>query len=144
MTTNALIGHGTILAYGDGGSPETFTALAEVNNISGPGMSADAPDATHMESPEGFREFIGGLKDPGEITVECAHLPGNATQDASTGVLSLFSSGAKTNWRITFPDDPATIWNFEAVVTGFEPDTPIDDKMMLSITLKLSGKPAFL
>jgi predicted secreted protein len=142
--TEARIAYGTLLQFGNGASPETFTSLAEVNNITGPGMSRELPDATHMESPGGWREFIGGLKDAGEITVECNHLPNNVTQDASTGILSFFASGATKNWQMVFPTSPPITWGFEAVISAFEPDFPIDDKMMLSITLKVSGQPAFL
>ncbi len=143
--TDAVIGHGTILAFGNGASPESFTALAEVFSISGPSMARESPDASHMASPGAWREFISGMKDPGEITVECNHLPGNSTQDASTGVLSLFASGARTNWRMTFPDgSPPTVWEFLGVVTAFSPTTPLDEKMTLSVTIKLSGQPDFL
>lgn len=142
--TDAKIAYGTFLEYSDGASPPTWTSLAEVVNITGPGMSRELPDATHMQSPGGWREFIGGLKDAGEITVECNHLPNNATQDASTGVLSFFASGSTKDWRLRFPVSPEVTWEFEAVVSAFEPEFPIDDKMMLSVTLKVSGQPAFL
>lgn len=142
--TDATIGLGTILAYGDGGSPETFRTLAEVTDLTGPGMSRETPDATHMLSPDGYREFLGGLKDGGELTVECNHLPNDASQDSSTGVLALFESGDKRTWRITFPTTPTVIWEMDAVVSAFEPSFPLDDKLGLSVTLKVSGKPAFL
>lgn len=142
--TEAAIGYGTLLAFSDGASPPSFTVLAEVTDISGPGMSRELPDATHMESPGGWREFLGGLKDAGEITVECNHLPHNSTQDATTGVLSLFASGARVAWRITFPVSPEIVWEMDAVVSAFEPSFPVEDKMMLSVTLKVSGQPAFL
>lgn len=143
--TEARIAYGTLLQFGDNSSPPQFTTLAEVNDITGPGMSRELPDATHMESPGGWREFIGGLKDAGEITVECNHLPENTTQDANTGVLALFASGERRTWRIVFPlGSPGVTWEMSAVVSAFEPNFPIDDKMGLSVTLKVSGQPAFL
>lgn len=142
--TQAQIAYGTILEFSDGGSPETFTALAEVTDITGPGMSRELPDATHMQSPGGWREFIGGLKDAGEITVEANHLPHNTTHDAENGVLSLFASGERRAWRIRFPVSPEITWEMDAVVSAFEPSFPVEDKMMLSVTLKVSGEPGFL
>jgi predicted secreted protein len=142
--TQAAIGYGTLLQYSNGASPPQWTTLAEVTNITGPGMSRELPDATHMESPGGWREFLGGLKDAGEITVECNHLPHHASQDASTGVLALFASGARTAWRIVFPVSPEVIWEMDAVVSAFEPSFPVEDKMGLSVTLKVSGQPSFL
>ncbi|CAN5480596.1 phage tail tube protein [soil metagenome] len=139
MTTEARIGHGTLLAWES--SAGVYTTLAERANISGPGMQADQPDATNMDSANGWREFIAGLKDAGELTVEANYLPGNATQNATTGVLSLFASQDLKNWKLTFPTTPAVDWILPARVSAFEPDLPVDDKMMLSITLKISGEP---
>ena len=128
--TDATIGLGTTLAYGDGGSPEVFTTVAEVVSISGPGMSRELPDATHLGSPNGYREFIGGLRDGGEVTLELNWLPGNATHD---------QDNAGRNWRITLPTTPAATVTFTGVVSAFEPDIPVDDKMSLSVTIKVSG-----
>ena len=61
--TEADIGYGAIFKVGNGGSPtETFTDFgAEVTSITPPGYSRDALDATHMASPDRFREYIAGL-----------------------------------------------------------------------------------
>lgn len=142
--TEATIGLGTVLQYGDGESPEEFTPVAEVVNITGPSMSRELPDATHMASPGGYREFLGGLKDGGQVACQCNHLPNNATQDALTGVLSFFNSGVIKTWQLVFPTSPAVTWEFQAVLENFEPETPIDDKMGMSFTLKVSGQPSFL
>lgn len=142
--SQARIGYGTLVKFSDGGSPETFKTLAEVVDITGPGLSRELPDATHMESPDGYREFLGGLKDGGEITLECNHLPNHETQDAETGVLALYDSGDRRAWQIVFPVSPEVTWQMDAVVSAVEPNFPIDDKMGLSVTLKVSGKPNFL
>lgn len=142
--SDAAIAYGTLIQFGTGASPEVWTTVAEVTNISGPGMSRELPDATHMESPGGWREQIGGLKDAGEITIDANHLPNNATQDASTGVLALFASGDRRPWKIVFPVSPLVEWEMEAIVSAFEPEFPVDDKMGLSLTLKVTGEPDFL
>lgn len=56
-------GFGTLLKVGDGASPtEAFTAIAEVKSISGPSMSMETIDATHMESPSGYREILPSFR----------------------------------------------------------------------------------
>lgn len=142
--TQARIGYGTLFKYGDGASPEVFTTVAEVYEISGPSLSREIPDATHMESPDGYREFLGGLKDGGEVTIEANFLPAHASQNASTGVISFFDAGERRNYQIVWPTSPTTSWQFAAVVQSVEPAAPVDDKLNLSVTFKLSGKPAFL
>src|SRR5262245_32294807 len=104
--TRALIGYGTILQFGDGNSPEAFTSVAEVTNITGPNLSRDIPDATHMQSPDGYKEFINGMKDGGEVVAELNFVPFDTTQNASTGIRSLFEDGVKRNWRMILPGSP--------------------------------------
>jgi predicted secreted protein len=139
--TKAKIGMGTLLSFGNGQTPETFTLLAERVTISGPGFSRDSLDATHMDSPNQWREFISGLKDGGEVTVEANYVPNDASQNATTGALALFNSGLTRNWKLVLPVTPSVTWTLPAFITNFEPDIPLDDKMMLSITLKVAGEP---
>lgn len=140
MTTDAMIGFGTLFKTGNGAIPEIFTSLAEVTNVTPPAMARDSIDATHEESPEGYREFIPGLKDGGEVSLELNFIPGNTTADdliaefdATTG------TGAIKNRQIVFPN--GEILAFRAFLTAFETDAPIDDKMTLSVTFKVTGKP---
>lgn len=143
MTTNGLIGYGIHLARGDGASPEVFTNIAELVDLSPPAFSKDSVEATHTDSPDGFREFIPGLKDGGEFTATVNLIPGNATQgNASGGALNDFRTETTSrNWRITFPGSPAATWTFKAFITSFEAATPMDDKMTVAITFKVAGVP---
>ena len=98
MATNAAIGHGTLWKRGNGASPtEAFATVAEVTAISGPGISRDTIDATHMESPDRFREFVGGLRDGGEVTVT---LNLNAKGTAFTNALTDINANAPTNYEM--------------------------------------------
>jgi len=139
--SNAVSAFGTLLKIGDGGEPETFTTIAEVTDISGPSLSADTIDVTSHDSPGGYREFIQGLKDAGEVTFTINFIPTEATHDASTGLLKDYNDGTLRNFQLVFPDPGNTTWSFAAVVTGFEPSEPTDDKLSADVTLKISGQP---
>jgi len=141
--TGALKAFDTHLERGDGASPtEAFTKIAEIKSISGPGLSADALDASNMASPGGFREFIAGLRDGGEITLEINFIPAEAThKDASGGMLNDYKTGAKGNWQISFPDSPTTKWVMPCIITGFEISAPVDDLLSASVTFKVAGQP---
>lgn len=141
--TNALIGLGIQLARGDGGSPESFTAIAEVLNLSFPSLTKDQVEATHTDSPDGFREYIPGLKDGGEMTATMNFLPNNATQNNTSGGLlnDFINQTTPRNFRITVPGSPQTTWTFLATVTGYAPATPLDDRMTLDVTFKVAGAP---
>lgn len=143
MTTNARIGHGVTFAIFDTAvSPDDYVTLAEVTSITPPSLARDAVEATHTESPEKWREFIPGLKDAGEVTIELNFIPDGA---AITKLLALINSDVVSNCRIRFNDpSPAILWVFNAYLTAIEPEAPIDDKMTASTTWKLTGKPAFI
>lgn len=77
MTTNAFVG-GVYLWRGDGGSPQSFERVCQVFGISGLGETNAIIDATTFCS-EGSAEYIGGLKDGSEVTIELNYetvLPG--------------------------------------------------------------------
>src|SRR3546814_13366979 len=118
MTTEAKIGHGVHLARGDGASPQVFTNVAELIDLSTPSMTKDQVEATHTDSTDGFREFIPGLKDGGEFSATMNFIPGNATQgNASGGLLNDFINETTTrDWKITFPGSPTESWTFKAAV----------------------------
>lgn len=135
-------GFGTTLSKGDGASPEVFTAVAQVIDISGPGMKADTIDITNHSSASGYREFIQGLKDAGEIKMTIQYDPAAAThKNSAGGVLYAFEQGSKGNWKLAFPSSPAANWTFPAVVTGFDLKTPLNDQMTADVTFKIAGKP---
>lgn len=148
MTTNARIGHRALFQIFDStASPPAWTTVAEVTSITPPQFAKDAIDATHTESPEGFREFIGGLKDAGQVSVELNLVPKGPTMAL---LLGAFDLDAAFQARILFPDgDPqaspitCSIWAFLAIITGFTPEAPVEGKMTATATFKISGKPTF-
>ena len=137
---------GTLMSRGDSASPEVFTTIAEVVSISGPGLSRDAIEISNHSSPSQFKQFVAGMKDGGEITLEINYDPAGATHGASSGGLlyDLASGTAAVNYKLTFPDTAATEWILPGLVTGFEPGAPHDDKLSASVTIKVSGAPTLV
>lgn len=135
--TGAKIGYGAKFALGDGADPENFTELAEVFSITPPSETVDVLDATHMQSPNRTREFIEGLIDPGECSIEMNFIPGSA---ADVAIQALKGTGAN-NCRITFPDggSGSVTWTFAGILTGYEPAVPNDDKMTATVTFKVTS-----
>lgn len=140
--SDAIAAYGTLLKRGDGGSPETFTTIAEVKSISGPNMSSDVIDVTtHSSAAAGaWREKIASLIDPGELSFDINLIP------ASSGHISLrtdFVNRTKRNFKIQFPDVGLTTWSVEGIVTGFECEAPTDDVLAASITITITKAPVF-
>lgn len=133
---SGINGFGTQFQRGDGAEPEVFTTIANSTNISGPGLSRETIDVTAHDSPDGWMEFLGGLKDPGEVSVDINYDP--ADHDT---LVADFEDDDPRNYRIVFPDTGQTTWSFPGIMTGFEPEAPYDDKLAASLTFKVTGKP---
>lgn len=123
-----------------GGVDEVFTTVAEVTNISGPGLALDTIEVTHFESPDAFREFIPSLKDPGSVSLDLNFLPANLNQQ---GFLTDYLNRERRNFQIVWSDADATTWQFGGYVTSFEPSAAIDDKLSASAEIKVTGQPNF-
>lgn len=135
MTTNAGIGYGIVLKVGDGGSPtELFTDMGlEITSLTPPGYTRDALDATHSASPDRFKEYIAGMMDAGEVSMDLNWVP-----SATDAVIAALEAG-KQNYQILIPSE-ITI-TFSGICTAYSPAAPIPDKMTASATFKVSGKP---
>jgi len=122
-----------------GGAAEAFTTIAQVKNISGPGMSLDTEDVTTHDSTDAWEEVVATVLRSGEVTLDLVYDPATATHGHGVGLLAVMPRRATRNFKVIFPDTGATTWSFAAEVTGFEPDMPHDGALTASVTLKLSG-----
>lgn len=140
----AQIGHGTLFKRGNAdGPPETFTTVAGVHDtISGPSLSKDTVDATHFASTDRYREFLSSLRDGGEVSLPVFWDP-NDTGSASAiaNALTDFNADTARTYQILFTD--GSDWTFEGILTGIGQETPLDDKMTMALTYKVTGKPVF-
>ncbi len=76
------IGRGSKVSIGRKISPATtftFTELKGVTGIEVPSIEFDEVETTNFGSPGFSREFIPGLYDAGDITLEVLYDPGSAT-----------------------------------------------------------------
>jgi predicted secreted protein len=138
MTTSARIGFGTVFQIRDiAASPIAYVTVGEVTNITLPNLTRDAVDATHTESTEGYREFIPGLKDSGEASIEMNFVSGSASD---TLIRAQFALDTLTACKILFDTSPEDGVSFNAILTGYEVQAPLDDKVAATLTLKVSGK----
>ena len=131
---------GTLLKQGDGEVSEVFTTIAEVTNISGPSLSMDTIEVTNLTSDNASREFIAGLKDGGEVTIDLNFLPAAGT---FTAFLANWTNRTKRNFKIVWSDAAPTTWSFSGYVTNIEPSGSFDDKLTASATIKITGQPTF-
>lgn len=103
------------------GAGETFVSVSEVTGLPWPTMTRDIQEATPINSTSGYKEFIGALKDGGEITVTMNYIPADPTQNQTTGIISYFEGGNSKNMKIVLPDAAQTTLNFKGVPVQFAP-----------------------
>lgn len=132
MTQNATAGLGTKFYRW---ANSQWNAVAAITAISGPSKSRTTIDVTTLDTEEGYMEFIGGLRDPGTVTLSM-----NFTNAGYALLNTDFESNERGNYQIVLPDDEETTLEFEALVTELPLAVEINDKITADVTFKVSGK----
>ena len=112
--------------------------IAELSKIGGLELSADTIDVTSLDSNGGYRTFIGGFKDAGEVSIEGFFNPGDVGQ---TAVYNAFQAGTNDNYTILFPSAFGASWVFTGVVTAFKTSADLEEAIGFEATIKVSGSP---
>jgi len=132
------VAFGTLLKRGDGAVPEVFTTIAEIVSVE-PSLTKDEIEGTNHSSPGGWKQFKPGLKE-GEIAFEGNYLPTDPTHNAANGLLKDFNDGVIRNHQIVFPVG-GVAWIFPSFLREFNPAAPVEDKLGLAGTFRLTGQP---
>jgi predicted secreted protein len=112
--------------------------IAQVSNLSGPGLSMDTEDVTTHDSTGAWEEHVGTILRSGELTIDIVYDPNAATH---AGLLTQLAARTAYNFAIEFPSTAAVTWRFDGFVTGFEPSAPVDGALTASVTVKITGQP---
>ena len=133
--SNATPGFGCIARWGG------TTPIPEVTSISGPGISREAIDVTHLSSDSMCKEFVAGVIDAGEVSLDLNLLPDDTDQAVLfASIISTVASCAKRTLTVTLSDATAkTISLAGAVITGWESAAAVEGKLGASVTFKCSG-----
>jgi Lambda phage tail tube protein, TTP len=132
--TKARIGYGTLLQKGDNASPPNYTTIAEVKEISGFGFTASLQEATHMESPNQYKEYVAGMKDADTMNIRV-----NMTVDNEDVLKAAADAGTAGPWRITKPGGLATRSYTGVPVAYHEQGMTPDGILECTFGLKVSG-----
>ncbi|MGW3724836.1 phage tail tube protein [Streptomyces sp. NPDC000851] len=133
---SGLDAYGIALKRSDMATPTpTFATIGNVTSVSGPEIERETYDVTAHDSVDGWREFIGGLKDGGEVSLEVNYDP--RKHDA---LVADFEDATPRNYKLVFPQSLGT-WDLKLILTGFSQEAPVDDKLTAELTFKVSGKP---
>lgn len=133
--SDAFAGVGTKFQRSNMATSPTFSDIAEINDIDGPNMSRNTYDTTSLDTTGGYRTFIAGFRDGGEVKLEM-----NFTEAGYAAMKADFESDDLVDYKIILPDTGATTLDFAALVTGLGAKIPNDGKVTATVTLKISGE----
>lgn len=117
----------------------TYETIANVTSISGPDRKRETIDVTAHDSPDQYMEFIGGLKDGGEVSMDINYDPAEDTHDLDGD----FEDNTPRNYQVVLlpgTDDEHT-WQLKGIMTELSDEMPYDDKLSRTLTIKITGKP---
>lgn len=137
METQAEATFGVILKKESSPGSGTYTDYGlEVVDVTPPGFTQAAIDATHHQSPNGWGEIIlSGIRRQKPFTVEINYVA------AETFNIKDIAEAGMANWQILFPDATTTV-TFAAGVTDFSPGPfPVEGKASATIEFTPSGEP---
>lgn len=112
-------------------------AIAGLTSINGVSLTAETLDTTTLTSNGRYREFTGGFKDGGEVSISGYFEPGDV--DGQVAVYDAFEAGLAIPFSIIYPQGAS--WSFNGVVTGFNTSADLEDLIGFEATIKVSGKP---
>lgn len=136
MTTEVGIGLGAEFHLDD--ALGALTQLSEIISVGLPNSQIADVEATHMASPNRRREYIAGLIDDGEGTIEMNYVPGSASDVLIRAALS---DGVTRSYKVVLPVADGTTWEVtgDCIVKGYERNAPIDDRMTATLTVRFTG-----
>ena len=136
MSANRTMG--TTLTKKKKDSEQSDLKIANLTSIGEIGVESEEIDATDHDSPDGYKEFIAGSKDAGEVS-----LAGNIKdEDTVEKMLALAESQSVHEWEVKYPS--GATWTFSGFVKSFKDGEKTTDGLAtFSATIRVSGKPTY-
>lgn len=127
---------GTTVKLGDGASPLVYSAIEEIISISGVGKTNPLIDATNLDSTA--KEYIAGLADGTEITLECNLLTTGGTQQGA--LKTAVNAGTNKSIQITITDGSTPeIYTFLVIPLSWVINPQVEDRNTITFTMKITG-----
>lgn len=130
----AIIGIGTTISYKKNGASTSPVVIGSLTSIGEINPTADEVDVTTLDSTGGYREFVPGFKDSGEIALTGFHKD-DAGQKAARAA---FNNGESGEFVLTFPDD--TTFTFDGFFKGYTVGSvEVDGAIGFGATIRVTG-----
>ena len=133
--SNAQLAYGsTIERSSDGGT--TWVSIPEAKVAPVPNSETDYVDVTSLDSAGGYREYIPGLKDAGEIEFSANYTRAGYQQQAADE-----ASGAAILYRTTFENQDK--FEFSGFPSVSLEASDLGDPRMMTVKIRITGAVSF-
>lgn len=141
MATKQRIAYGATIEWGTDGT--TYASIPEAEGLAVPEVQVEYIDVTNMDSAGGFREFIAGLKDAGEITIPCGY-----TSAAYATAVGYQTNGTLVYFRTELPletgqSTTGDIFVFTGYVTPRLQTNAVGEAIKMDLVIRTSGNVTF-
>lgn len=118
----------------------TWINTAKIKDLTFPEESRDTSEDAYLDDPDGYKDFVAGMIDGGEVGLV---LKWDAVDVGQVAINSKFdpSTDGIIYGRITLPT--GAIFTYKAVVIGRGNEVPKNETITQSFKLKVTGKPAW-
>jgi hypothetical protein len=120
------------------GAANSFTRIPECKGLAVPQVQTDYQEATSLDSAGGFREWVKGLKDAGELTVNAGYTP--------LGYEQQLEDQAAPNpiyYRVTMPLTPGQttgdLFEFQGYPTPSISADDVGGLVAMSVVIRTTG-----
>jgi hypothetical protein len=138
--TDQIIAYGAIVERSQNGV--TWARIPECKGVAIPAVTTEYQDATSLDSPNGFREFVKGMKDAGEITVPAGYTTAGYQQQLSdqnfNGLIYY-----RTTLRPSPTQSTGDVFEFRGFPTPEIETGDLAAPINMNIRIKVSGAPVW-
>lgn len=129
---------GTTLTKTMSGSESADLVIADLTTIGEIGIESDEIDVTTLDSTGGYKEFIAGFKDAGEVSLEGII----KSETALAAMVALADSQVVEEWTIETPS--GSTWVFDGFVKSFkEGEATVEGVRGFTGSIRVSGEPTY-
>lgn len=137
MASKQIIGYGATVETSLDGSTG-WASIPECQSIAVPTVETDYPDVTSLDSPDGFREYIKGMKDAGVITVNAGY--------TSLGYAQQLDQEAEADpiyYRVTLAPNPdqstGDVFQYRGFPTPQIQSNDIGQPVQMTVSIRTTG-----
>jgi hypothetical protein len=129
---------GTTLIKTKSGSEGEDLTIGNLTSIGEIGLESGEVEVTTLDSEDGFREFMPGFKDAGEVPIA-------GIIKSETAMVAMYAlSDSQSIEEFTIESPEGNTWVFEAFVKSFkEGEVVIDGVRNFTGALRITGKPVY-